>query len=550
MSLAPLIASVIAAAPLPADVVAASRSITAPLLLGPLRLLASDEFEGRGPGTRGDALTQRYLASQLEALGLTPGGPGGAWVQPVELVGVTARAERLQASAGKQGLSLQPTEDFVAVSGIPEPLARLEQAELVFVGYGIVAPEYGWDDFKGLDVAGKVLLVMNNDPEDDPALFGGRARLWYGRWDYKFEQARRLGAAGCLVIHTTTSAGYPWAVVQTSWSGEQFELPGDDGPRLQVKGWATEDASRRLVALSGRSLDTLRAAAARRDFRPVPLGVSVALTLKNQVQRRMTGNVLGLLKGSDPTVADEVVVYSAHHDHLGLKADAKPGEDAIYNGAVDNAGGVATLLAIARAFTLLPKAPRRSVLFVAVAAEEQGLLGSRHLMAHPPVPASYMAANINIDGLNIWGRTRDVSVIGLGKSSLDQLIIDRARAQGRTVKPDALTDRGFFYRSDQLNFAKAGVPAAYFASGHDFIGRPEGWGREQSEAWERAHYHRPSDEVSAAWDLSGAVEDARLSFELGWLVANGARLPTWNPGDEFEATRLRSLEARGAASAR
>lgn len=550
MSLVLLLSAVIAAAPLPPGVASASKSITSESILGPMKLLASDEFEGRGPATRGDALTQRYLATELESLGLSPFAPGGTWVQPVEMVGVTARAERLVATAGKQSVTLKPSDDFMAVSGHFEPSSRLDKAELVFVGYGIVAPEFGWDDFKGADLKGKVLLVMNNDPEDDPALFGGRARLWYGRWDYKYEQARRLGAAGCLVIHTTPSAGYPWPVVQTSWAGEQFELPGDDGPRLQVKGWATEDASRRLVALGGKDLDALRAAATRRDFQPVPLGVSVSLTLKNRVQKKTTGNVLGLLRGSDPALADEVVVFTAHHDHLGVKADAKPGEDAIYNGAVDNAGGVATLLAIAKAFTLLPKAPRRSILFVALAAEEQGLLGSRYLMEHPPVPASYMAADINIDGLNIWGRTRDVSVIGLGKSSLDQLIIELARGQGRTVKPDALSDRGFFYRSDQLNFAKAGVPAAYFSSGHDFIGRPEGWGREQSELWERTHYHRPSDEVSDAWDLSGAVEDARLYFQLGAAVANASRMPTWNKGDEFEATRLLSLQARGAASGR
>ncbi|MEW6433652.1 MAG: M20/M25/M40 family metallo-hydrolase [Myxococcota bacterium] len=538
--------SVLAASPLPPGAAAASKSITAEAIRGPMKLLASDEFEGRGPGTRGDALTQRYLASEFEALGLKPFAPGGQWVQPVELLGVTSRADRLVASAGKQSATLMPVDDFIAVSGHFDPVSRLDKAELVFVGYGIVAPEFGWDDFKGVDLAGKVLLVMNNDPEDDPTIFGGRARLWYGRWDYKYEQARRLGAAGCVVIHTTPSAGYPWQVVQTSWSGEQFELPGAEGPRLQVKGWTTEDATRRLVALGGKDLDALRAAANRRDFQPVPLGVSVSLTLKNTVQRKTTGNVLGLLEGSDPVLAGEVVVYTAHHDHLGVKADAKPGEDAIFNGAVDNAGGVATMLAIAKAFTQLPKAPRRSILFVALAAEEQGLLGSRYLMEHPPVPASYMAANINVDGINIWGRTRDVSVIGLGKSSLDAIIIDLARAQGRTVKPDALADRGFFYRSDQLNFAKAGVPAAYFSSGHDFIGRPEGWGREQSEAWERAHYHRPSDEVSDAWDLSGAVEDGRLYFQLGAVVANAPQLPTWNKGDEFEATRLRSLQARGS----
>lgn len=536
----------LAAAPLPPGVAQASKSITVEAIKGPMRFLASDELEGRGPATAGDALAQRYLATEFEALGLKPFAPGGGWVQKVELVGVTSRTDRLVATAGKQTLALKVSDDFIAFSGVTEPSARLDKAELIFVGYGITAPEFGWDDFKGVDLAGKVLLMINNDPEDDPASFAGKARLYYGRWDYKYEQARKRGAVGAFLIHTTPSAGYPWQVVQTSWTGEQFELPGAEGPRLQVKGWFTEDATKKLVALSGKTLEALIAAANRRDFQPVPLGMSLSVTLKTQVQRKTTANVLGLLKGSDPVLAEEVVVYTAHHDHLGKKADAKPGEDAIYNGAVDNAGGVAGLLAIAKAFASLPKAPKRSILFAAVAAEEQGLLGSRYLMEHPPVPPSYMAANINLDGMNIWGRTRDVSVIGLGKSSLDQLISELAKAQGRTVKPDALADRGFFYRSDQLNFARAGVPAAYFASGHDFIGRPEGWGREQSEAWERTHYHQPSDEVNDAWDLSGAVEDARLYFQLGAVVANAPHLPSWNKGDEFEATRLRSLQARGS----
>ena len=538
--------SLLAAAPLPPGVAQASKAITPRALMGPMRLLASDEFEGRGPATRGDALTQKYLASELEALGLEPFAPGGGWVQPVELVGVSSRVEKLVATAGKQSVTLKPADDAVFFAGKAEAASRVDKAELVFAGFGIVAPEFGWDDFKGVDVKGKVLLVVNSDPEEDPAIFGGRARLWYGRWDYKYEQARRLGAAGCVIIHTTQSAGYPWPVVQTSWSGEQFELPGSEAQRLEVKGWLTEEATRRLVALGGRDLDQLRTQANGRDFKPVPLGVSLSVALKNSVQRKTTGNVLGLLRGSDPVLSQEVVVYTAHHDHLGLAPEAPPGEDHVFNGAVDNASGVSALLAVARAFVALPMPPKRSVLFAFVAAEEQGLLGSRFLVDHPPVPASYMAADINIDGMNIWGRTKDVSVIGLGKSSLDGIVTELARAQGRAVKPDALSDRGFFYRSDQLNFAKAGVPSAYFASGHDFIGRPEGWGREQSEAWERNHYHRPSDEVSDTWDLSGAVEDVRLYFQLGAVVANAPTLPTWTKGDEFEATRLRSLQARGS----
>jgi Zn-dependent M28 family amino/carboxypeptidase len=402
-----------------------------------------------------------------------------------------------------------------------------------------------------MDLKGKTLLILNNDPEDDPKLFGGKARLWYGRWDYKYEQAAKVGAAGALILHTTPSAGYPWQVVQTSWSGEQFELPASGArPRLQMKGWTTDEATRRVVQLSGRELDILRGMAQKRDFRPVPLGVKVSTRFVNQVRRRPTANVLGLLPGSDPKLSSEVVLYTAHHDHLGLKADAKPGEDAIYNGAVDNASGVAAMLEVARAFTALPKAPPRSILFAAVAAEEQGLLGSQYLAEHLPVHPGRVAANINIDGLNIHGRTRDVTVIGLGKSSLDKTLIALASGQGRLVRGDQLPDRGFFYRSDQFNFAKLGIPSAYFSSGMDFIGRPPGWGKERRERWEAEHYHQPSDELRPGWDFSGAVEDVQLFFLLGTQVARTKELPRWNKGDEFEAPRLQALEALKTEGAR
>lgn len=541
--MAPALSAVIvlslAAAPSPVDK-AALKLVTAESITAHVRFLASDELEGRGPASRGDRLAQLYVAAQLESYGLKPAGPDGAWIQPVELVGVTGAPETLAVSGAGKGASFAYSSDFIAVSGHQGPQSSLDRAELVFVGFGIVAPEHRWDDFKGADVKGKVLVVMNNDPEDDPTLFAGKTRLWYGRWDYKFEQAAKLGAAGCLIIHTTPSAGYPWQVVQTSWSGEQFSLPEDGGPRLQVKGWLTEEATRRLVALAGKDLDSLRAGAQQRDFKPVPLGLALTTRFKNTVAKRQTGNVLGLLPGSDPKLAGELVVLTAHHDHLGRKPGK--GEDDIYNGAVDNASGVAALLTAARAVAALPRAPRRSLLFVSLAAEEQGLLGSQYLVAHPPAPASQLAADINIDGINIWGRTRDVSVIGLGKSSIDAVIVELAKAQGRTVKPDALLDRGFFYRSDQFNFAKAGVPAAYFSSGHDFIGRPEGWGRAQREKWEGSHYHQPSDQLTADWDLSGAVEDVQLYVQLAVALANAPQLPTWTPGDEFEAVRRRSLE--------
>jgi Zn-dependent M28 family amino/carboxypeptidase len=427
------------------------------------------------------------------------------------------------------------------MSGVETPEARLEQAEVVFVGFGIVAPEYKWDDFKGADLRGKVLLVMNNDPEDDPALFGGKTRLFYGRWDYKYEKAAEMGAAGAIIIHTPPSAGYGWQVIQTSDTGEQFSLPHESGPELQVKAWATEEGVRKIVRLGGQDLDALRAAAQKRDFRPLPLGVRVSLVLKNRVRRAQTANVIGRLPGRDPALAKEAVIYTAHHDHLGMKEGAKPGEDAIFNGAMDNASGVAALLAIARAMKALPAPPRRSILFAAVAAEEQGLLGSRYYAAHPTLPPGRLAANINIDGVSIFGPTRDVVVIGLGKSDLDERVKSLASMQGRVVVPDQFPEKGFFYRSDQFSLAKIGVPAAYLDDGVEVVGKPPGWGKAQKEAFEAKDYHQPSDELRDDWDFSGAVLDTQLLFHLGVGVANSSALPRWRPGDEFEAVRKKEL---------
>ncbi len=525
----------------------AAEVIVPDVLRAHVRFLAHDLLEGRGPGTRGDALGQAYIASQLEALGLKPAGTDGTYFQQFDLVGVTSNPQPLQFRASGKSVELKFLEDFIAVSGVQAPASALDASELVFVGYGIQAPEYGWDDFKGMDLRGKTLLILNNDPEDDPRLFAGRTRLWYGRWDYKYEQAAKVGAAGAIIIHTTPSAGYPWQVVQTSWTGEQFELPATEGPRVQVKAWTTEAATRRVLALAGKELDALSAAARKRDFRPVPLGVTVSTRLANDVRRRPTANVLAMLPGSDAKLSQQVVLYSAHHDHLGKKEGGREGEDTIYNGALDNAAGVAAMLAVARAFRALPQPPRRSILFAAVAAEEQGLLGSQYLAEHPPVPPGRIAANVNIDGANIHGRTRDLTVIGLGKSNLDATITALAKLQGRVVKADQLSDRGFFYRSDQFNFAKQGIPAAYFGSGMDFVGRPEGWGKQQRETWESKHYHQPSDELRPDWDFSGAVEDVRLYFLLGAHVARTPELPRWNKGDEFEAPRLKALEALKAA---
>lgn len=521
----------------------AAASVSEARLRADVRFLASDLLEGRGPGSRGDALAQAYIATQMEAAGLQPGAPGGGWLQTFDLVGIDSKVpDTVTFSAGAKTASLRYRDDFIAVAGVQGETARLDKAEVVFVGYGMVAPEYDWDDFKGMDLKGKVLLVMNNDPADDPALFAGKTRLYYGRWDYKYASAARVGAAGALVIHTVPSAGYPWQVVQTSWTGEQFELPDEGQPRLQVKGWTTEEATRRIVALAGKDLDALRAAAEKRDFKPVPLGVTVSLDLRNSVRRQKTANVIGKLPGAHATRAREAVVYTAHHDHLGTKADAKPGEDAIYNGAVDNASGVAALLEIARVMGSLPERPTRTVLFAAVAAEEQGLLGSQYLAAHPPLPHGRMAANVNIDGINIHGRTRDVTMIGLGKSDVDDIVKAAASAQGdRVVVPDAFPDRGYFYRSDQFNLAKVGVPAVYLSEGTDVVGKPEGWGKQQHERFEATDYHQPSDELRDDWNWEGAVLDTELYFRIGLAIANAPQMPAWKPGDEFEAARKKAI---------
>ncbi|MEP6767076.1 MAG: M28 family peptidase [Acidobacteriota bacterium] len=525
----------------------AAQQITPEVLSAHIRFLSSDLLEGRGPATRGDALAESYIQSQMEALGLKPGAPGGGWIQKVPLIGIKpsfAGPAEFRSDRGTEKGA--PGENFVAASGVQEAQAKLEDAEIVFVGYGIVAPEYQWDDYKDADLKGKVLLVMNNDPENDPNLFGGKTRLWYGRWDYKYLMAGKKGAAGAIIIHTTHSAGYGWQVIQTSWAGEIFQLPDDGTPRVRVKAWATEELSKKIAALGGKDLDQLRASAESRAFRPVPLGVKMSLAITNAVSRKESGNVVGVIHGRDAAKSQEAVVYTAHHDHLGVKAGVKPGDDAIYNGALDNASGVAATLAIARAFAHLKTPPPRSIYFAFVAAEEQNLLGSEYLARHSPIPAGRIAADINTDGIGWFGRTRDIAMIGLGKSSLDADVVALARMQGRTVEPDQFPDRGSFYRSDQFNFARVGVPAAYLKRGSNVIGKPDGFGRQQIEAYEKNDYHQPSDDFRENWDFAGAVEDVRLAFYLGCRVAGAEGMPQWKKGDEFEAARQKALAEAAA----
>ena len=512
--------------------------------------LSDDAMEGRGPGTAGDVMARQYIAGAMADMGIEPAAADGSWEQPFDIVGINSTVPETWTfqSSGGDNIEFAFWDEFIAGSGVQSEQAAIEDAEVVFVGYGIQAPEYGWDDYGDADLAGKVLVMLNNDPDWDPDLFEGDRRLYYGRWTYKYESAAAQGAAGAIIIHTTPSAGYPFQVVQTSWTGPQFELPAEGEPRSQINAWLTEEASRRLFEVAGVDYDATLESARSADFEPVPLDLVTSLAVENTVTREQTANVLGALPGSDPELADEWVVFTAHHDHLGVSPDESL-EDRIYNGALDNAAGVAQVLAIASELAAQEPGPSRSILFAFVGAEEQGLLGSEYYAAHPTVPPGKMAANINYDGGNQWGSTRDVTYIGYGKSSLDAVVEAAAAEQGRTVLPDQFPANGYFYRSDQLNFARIGVPAIYLDNGTDFIDRPEGWGREQLEAWTENIYHQPSDEYQPmnedgeGWNLEGMVEDIELGLACARAISENPEIPSWNPGDEFEAARVAALTA-------
>ena len=488
--------------------------------------LESDRYEGRGPGTPGDAAARSYLARALAARGFLPAGEVG-YEQPFSIVGVRASPPpswTFRAPGGEER-RLRHWDEFIAASGVQAPRAIVEDAELVFVGYGIRAPEERWNDFEGVDVRGKVLVMLNGDPEWDPLRFGGKARQFYGRWTYKFESAAREGAAGAILIHTTESAGYPWQVVQRSWSGPRFELPAGDEPRAELRSWVTEDAARALCRLAGRDLDELIAAARSDAFRPVPLGIKTSIALENELSRAETANVIGRLPGREPALGAEAVVLSAHHDHLGR---GRGGE--IYAGARDNGAGVSQALAVADAIAALPERPRRSVVVAMVGAEEQGLLGSAHFARHPTVPRDRLVANVNFEMGNIWGPTRDVVIRGEGKTTIEELVAAAARRQGREVLPDPEPETGWYYRSDQWSFARAEIPAIWFESGTDFIGRPAGWGQHTVSSWIRDHYHRPSDRLTGEWDFRGMVLDATLAFFVTAALASSDDRPRFLPG--------------------
>lgn len=527
-----------------APVADATQRITEDYIREVMIEISSDEYEGRGPATKGDLMTREFIIKEMQDIGLQPAAADGGWEQPFQMVSVnTLPPEEGWTFAGHgESVSFEYYEDFTMNGDNQAATPAVENAEVVFAGYGIQAPEFGWDDYKNIDVTGKIVLLMNNDPDWDDELFAGETRLWYGRWDYKFLTAAKNGAAGAIIIHTIPSAGYPFQVLQTSNIGPQMELPVGDEARMQFKSFMTEDAVKDLVAMAGKDLDELREAAYNSDFEAVPLGINTSLSLDVEVNSVTTANVLGYLEGSDPVLKDEYVIFTAHHDHLGIGPPNEDG-DTIYNGAMDNASGVGQILAMAKAFKALPEGHRRSVMLLFVGAEEQGLLGSKWYAANPTIQPGRIAANLNYDGGNLHGRTHDIVYIGFGKTSIDDLVIKYAEEQGRVVKPDQFADRGYFYRSDQFSFAKIGVPAMYLDPGTDYIDRPPEWGRQVVEEYTSNHYHQPSDEYDPNWNLEGMIEDAKIGFWTGLAIANADEMPSWNEGDEFEAARLKSLEA-------
>jgi Zn-dependent M28 family amino/carboxypeptidase len=519
----------------------AYETFSADEMLADVEYLASDELEGRLPGSEGDRAARRYLALRLMGMGFEPFF-GESFEQKVEIIGLTSTMPEQWTFRGPAGdeISFTFADQYMASSGLQQPEVAIADAEVVFVGYGIQAPEEDWDDFKGAHLEGTILLMLNDDPHWDDALFAGERKLQYGRWTYKYESAARQGAAGAIIIHTTPSAGYPWQVVRASWLGEQFELAAGDEPRTAVNAWLTEDSARSLVEMGGHQLDRLVEAARSRDFQPVPLGVTTSLEFTVDVRTAETANVAGILRGSDPNFADEVVVFSAHHDHFGVGEPDETG-DTIYNGALDNGVAMSQALAVGRAFEELPQTPRRSVVLFFPAAEEQGILGSAYFTRSGAIHPGAIAANINFELGNVWGRTRDVIVYGHGKSELDDWLAAAAQTQNRVISPENDLRAGWYYRSDQISFARVGAPSIWFKSGVDFIDRPAGWGEARYAEWIDQRYHQPSDEVQDDWVLDGLVEDAQLGFMLGAAVATADVTPTWYPGDEFEAARKSAL---------
>lgn len=542
--------------PVPAELKSALDSITADGILQHTKVISSDEYEGRGPGTKGEELTVKYLTEQYQRMGLKPGNPDGTYVQKVPLVGFTGAPTASFTAGGKQ-INLAFPQDFVAVSRRFVPESKVENSDMVFVGYGVEAPEYGWDDYKGLDVRGKTIVMLINDPQvPDPAdparlddkMFKGKAMTYYGRWTYKYEVAAKKGAAAAVIIHETGPAGYPYEVVSGSWSRENFDIqtPDKNMGRAAVESWITTDSAKELFTASGQDFDALKKAALSKDFKPVALNAKANMTVKNTLREINSNNVIAKLEGSDPALKNEHVIYTAHWDHLGR--DPKLTGDQIYNGALDNASGTAALLEIAEAFTKLATPPKRSILFLSVTAEEKGLLGAKYYAENPLYPLNKTLANINMDGVNQWGRTKDITMVGDDNSTLVDLLREAASQEHRVVNPDPESEKGFYYRSDHFEFAKQGVPALYTDSGVDYEGKDAAFSKQKRDEYTNNDYHKVTDEIKPDWDLTGAVDDAQLLMMIGYRVAQADKYPEWKAGSEFKARRDEMMKGVSATN--
>jgi Zn-dependent M28 family amino/carboxypeptidase len=540
------------AAPLDQKFKPALDAITPDGMLAHIKELSSDAFEGRAPGTKGEELSVNYITQQFKRIGLKPGNPDGSYTQAVPLAGITSDPRMSFEVAGKT-IDLKYPDDFVAFSSRLDEKIDVKNSDIVFVGYGIVAPEYGWDDYKDVDVRGKTILMLINDPPipdpKDPSrlddkMFGGKAMTYYGRWTYKYEIAAKKGAAAAIIIHETGPAAYPYSVVKSSWAKENFEIDNPDKNReaVEASAWITLDVAKKLLADSGQDFDALKKAALSREFRPVALKATATIDLKQKIRSFTSHNAIGKLEGSDPKLKDEYVVYSAHWDHLGRHPELKG--DQIFNGAVDNASGDAAVMQLAAAFSKENPPPKRSILFLCTTAEEAGLLGAKYYVDHPLYPLNKTVADINIDSMNVWGKARDIEDVSFGMSTLDDLLAAAAKRQGRVAIPNSRPEKGNIYRADNFEFAKAGVPSLYIGKGEHLLSRPPN-APLRSDEFDLHDYHQVTDEVHPDWDLSGAVQDVHLLFDVGVQVANLDKIPEWKPGNEFKPKRDAMMKAAG-----
>jgi Zn-dependent M28 family amino/carboxypeptidase len=518
--------------------------ITADDMKNYISVLASDDFQGRAPSTPGEVKTINYLAEQFKQLGLKPAN-NGSYFQEVSLVKITSDGSmKLDVSGGKSNLIFKFSDDFVGGTPQTGELVKIENSDIIFVGYGINAPERNWNDYNGLDVKGKTVLMLVNDPgyaTGDTSLFNGKSMTIYGRWTYKFEEAARQGARAAIIIHETGAAAYPWAVVQNSWIGSQFYLVGNDlsKSQLQLQSWVTTESAQKIFESAGMDYNASLTAAAKRGFTPVKMNMKASVTFKNSVEYTKSNNVAALWPGNDQ--ADEYIIYSGHWDHFGVNPALKG--DTILNGAVDNATGAAALIELAKAFTKLPVRQNRSILFLSVTCEEQGLLGSKFYAENPLFPLKKTVGVINMDALNIVGRTKDMTIVGLGNSDLDNYAIAVLKKYGRYSKPDPTPEKGSYFRSDHFSFAKVGVPALYLAKGVDDLEHGKAWGMAESEKWVNANYHKASDNYEPdKWNFDGMIEDIKVYFEVGYDLSIVKEFPTWTPGQPFKAVRDAMME--------